>query len=73
MEVPMNRILVHALRAVIVAVAVTVIAMAIGPAFAVDGHAIVQMGRAFHPGEVTIARGESLVIANHDTSSTRST
>ncbi len=27
---------------------------------------IVQMGRAFHPGEIEITRGETLTISNHD-------
>ena len=37
------------------------------PAFAADGaHTIVQKGRAFHPGEVTINRGESLTFTNDD-------
>ena len=31
-----------------------------------DSHSIVQMGRAFHPGEVTIARGEALTFRNRD-------
>jgi plastocyanin len=36
-------------------------------AFAADeAHTIVQKGRAFHPGEVTIARGESLTFTNND-------
>ena len=37
------------------------------PAFAADeAHTIVQKGRAFHPGEVTINRGESLTFTNDD-------
>lgn len=37
------------------------------PAFAADAaHTIVQSGRAFHPGEVTINRGESLTFTNND-------
>jgi len=31
-----------------------------------DGHTIVQNGRAFHPGEVTIAHGDTLSFANQD-------
>jgi plastocyanin len=43
------------------------IALAALPAFAADeAHTIVQKGRAFHPGEVTIARGESLTFTNAD-------
>ena len=35
--------------------------------FAADeAHTIVQKGRAFHPGEVTINRGESLTFTNDD-------
>lgn len=36
-------------------------------AFAADAaHTIVQQGRAFHPGEVTIQRGDSLTFTNDD-------
>ena len=43
------------------------IVLAAAPAFAADeAHTIVQKGRAFHPGEVTINRGESLVFTNAD-------
>ncbi len=35
-------------------------------AFGEDAHTIVQPGRAFHPAEVTIRRGESLTFANND-------
>lgn len=31
-----------------------------------DNHIIVQSGRAFHPGEVTINRGDTLTFENHD-------
>lgn len=37
------------------------------PAFAVDeAHTIAQKGREFHPGEITINRGESLTFTNDD-------
>ena len=36
-----------------------------GPAFA-DDHVIAQSGRAFHPGEITVNRGDSLTFTNHD-------
>lgn len=37
------------------------------PALGADeSHTIVQKGRAFHPGEVTINRGESLTFTNDD-------
>lgn len=37
------------------------------PAFAADeAHTVVQKGRAFHPAEVTINRGESLTFTNDD-------
>ena len=37
------------------------------PAFGADSaHTIVQKGREFHPGEVTINRGESLTFTNND-------
>ena len=35
-------------------------------ALAEDGRTIVQSGRAFHPGEVTIGHGETLVFSNRD-------
>jgi plastocyanin len=37
-----------------------------GPALADDPHTIVQQGRAFRPGEITINRGESLTFTNND-------
>lgn len=38
-----------------------------GAALAADAaHTVVQNGRAFHPGEVTIARGEALTFTNSD-------
>jgi plastocyanin len=43
------------------------VVLAAAPAFAADeAHTIVQKGRAFHPGEVTINRGESLTFTNGD-------
>jgi len=37
------------------------------PAFAADeAHTIIQKGRTFHPGEVTLNRGESLTFTNND-------
>ena len=41
-------------------------ALATGAALADDGHTIVQAGRAFHPLEVTINHGETLVFSNRD-------
>jgi plastocyanin len=35
-------------------------------ALADDSHTIVQQGRAFHPGEVTINHGDALTFANQD-------
>lgn len=35
-------------------------------AFADDAHIIVQQGRTFRPGEVTINRGETLTFTNND-------
>lgn len=41
--------------------------LAAAPAFAADeAHIIVQKGRAFHPAEATINRGESLTFTNED-------
>jgi plastocyanin len=38
-----------------------------GAAFAADaGHTIAQSGRAFHPADVTITKGESLTFTNND-------
>jgi len=36
------------------------------PAFADDAHIVVQQGRAFHPGEISISRGEALTFTNND-------
>lgn len=36
-----------------------------GPALAED-HIVGQSGRAFHPGEITIAKGDSLTFTNQD-------
>ncbi len=35
------------------------------PAFAAD-HLIVQQGRRFHPGDITIAKGDTLTVTNND-------
>ena len=40
--------------------------LAAGAAFGDEPHTIVQQGRAFHPGEVTINRGETLTFTNKD-------
>jgi len=39
--------------------------VASAPAFA-DDHVVGQSGRAFHPGEITINRGDSLTFTNQD-------
>jgi plastocyanin len=31
-----------------------------------DAHTVIQKGRAFHPAEVTVTRGESLTFTNND-------
>ena len=36
------------------------------PAFGDDAHTVVQQGRAFHPGEITINRGEAVTFTNKD-------
>lgn len=36
-----------------------------GPA-AADDHVIAQSGRAFHPGEIAIAKGDTLTFTNQD-------
>ena len=38
----------------------------VAPAFADDAHIVVQQGRAFHPGEISINRGEALIFTNND-------
>ena len=40
--------------------------LAAGAAFGEDTHTVVQQGRAFRPGEVTINRGEALTFTNND-------
>src|ERR1700748_877200 len=40
--------------------------LAAGAAFGDDTHTIVQQGRVFRPGEVTINRGEALTFTNND-------
>ena len=40
--------------------------LAAGTALGEDAHIVVQQGRAFRPGEVTINRGESLTFTNND-------
>ena len=47
------------------ALAGVILAGLCGPAFAAD-HIVVQQGRRFHPGEVTIARGDTLTFTNND-------
>jgi plastocyanin len=43
------------------------VVLAAAPALAAnETHTIVQRGRAFHPGEVTINRGDSLTFTNED-------
>ena len=43
------------------------LAASIAPALAADlAHTVAQSGRAFHPAEVTIGRGESLTFTNND-------
>jgi plastocyanin len=36
-----------------------------GPALAED-HTVIQQGRAFHPSEITINRGDALKVTNND-------
>jgi len=50
-------------QAVIIAGAGIGIAVA---AWADDAHTIVQNGRAFHPGDITVNRGETLDFSNQD-------
>jgi plastocyanin len=50
---PVKRIIVMALLA------------GMAPAFA-DDHVVAQSGRMFHPGEITIAKGDTLTFTNQD-------
>jgi plastocyanin len=50
------------MRLIILAAALTA---QILPAFA-DDHVIVQQGRRFHPGDITIAKGDTLTVTNND-------
>ena len=50
-------------RAVVIAAAGIGIAVA---AWADNAHTIVQNGRAFHPGDITVNRGETLDFSNQD-------
>ena len=47
------------------AVLVCLTLLAAAPALAED-HVIVQQGRSFHPGEVTIRKGDTLTFTNND-------
>jgi plastocyanin len=51
-------------RAIFLAVASVALATAV--AWADDAHTILQQNRAFHPGEVSIAKGETLNFSNQD-------
>ena len=46
--------------------ALAAIIAASGASLADDAHRIIQSGRAFHPLEVTIARGQALTFVNQD-------
>lgn len=49
------------------ALPIVVLALALaGAALADDSHTVVQAGRAFHPAEVTIQRGDTLTFSNRD-------
>jgi plastocyanin len=48
------------------ALVVALVLAGVGAGSADDGHTIVQSGRAFHPMEVTIGRGETLNFSNQD-------
>ena len=50
----------------VLAVALAAAVLAGGASLADDAHRIIQSGRAFHPLEVTIARGETLTFVNRD-------
>lgn len=53
-------------RYVIAAVALCAAGDGVVVALADDGHTIIQNGRAFHPLEVSIGRGQSLSFNNQD-------
>lgn len=63
----MRRFLLTAVRAVSLLSAVAVLAVAFGAALgAGGGHSVVQRGRAFHPGDISLDRGDALTIHNQD-------
>ncbi|MES2254349.1 MAG: hypothetical protein V4559_04805 [Pseudomonadota bacterium] len=45
---------------------IAILALSPIAAFADDAHTIIQQGRTFRPGEVTINRGETLTFTNND-------
>ena len=52
-----------------VRIALGVLAMGVlaaGAVFAEDAHTVVQQGRAFRPGEISINRGDALTFTNND-------
>lgn len=49
-----------------IAIAMAAIVACAAAAFADDVNTIVQSGRAFHPGEVTIPHGTTLTFSNED-------
>ena len=46
--------------------ALVFLAAAVSEAWSDDAHTIVQNGRAFHPADIAIARGETLSFSNQD-------
>ena len=63
----MRRFFLYTMRATMLGAAVTILVIAIGAALAAEaGHVIVQQGRAFRPGDVTLDRGDTLTIRNRD-------
>jgi len=61
-----RRFFLTAVRAASLASAIAVLAAAFGVAHGDDVHAVSQQGRAFHPGEITLGRGDVLTIRNND-------
>lgn len=42
-----------------------IVLLTAAPAFA-ENHVIIQQGRTFHPGEVTVHKGDTLTFTNND-------
>jgi plastocyanin len=62
----MRRFLLNAVRVTMLAASVAILAIAASAAFAEGLSTVVQQGRAFRPGEITLTHGDTLTIRNRD-------